>query len=336
MVLSAGFGTRLRPLTHFLPKPLLPVAGEPLVGSTLRGLGDLGCEVAVLNLHHLGELIRQTLGSSWFGLPLVYSPEDPVQGTLGALAGPRRLLADSDAVLLVNGDSLCHWPWKAMLRCHFATGADATLLLHRHAPDPLLGGGVGVDSKGRVVQLRDAPPVGEVKRRHGFLGAHILSPTLLERVKAEPSDIIADLYTPLLTEGGRISAVTSRRRWHDLGTPDRYLQASLETMHSSWLRRPRRVVSPLAKVAATAKVRHSLVAADAVVEETAEIEASIVLEGARVTSGCRVENSILGPGVVLSPSTHVDHRMINRILTSHPANKEETLLGDLSYIPLER
>ena len=315
MVLSAGFGTRLRPLTHFLPKPLLPVAGEPLVGSTLRGLGDLGCEVAVLNLHHLGELIRQTLGSSWFGLPLVYSPEDPVQGTLGALAGPRRLLADSDAVLLVNGDSLCHWPWKAMLRCHFATGADATLLLHRHAPDPLLGGGVGVDSKGRVVQLRDAPPVGEVKRRHGFLGAHILSPTLLERVKAEPSDIIADLYTPLLTEGGRISAVTSRRRWHD---------------------RPRRVVSPLAKVAATAKVRHSLVAADAVVEETAEIEASIVLEGARVTSGCRVENSILGPGVVLSPSTHVDHRMINRILTSHPANKEETLLGDLSYIPLER
>ena len=77
LVLAAGLGTRLRPLTCFLPKPLLPVGGEPVIGSLLRQLAAAGCEAAAINVHHLPDAIPQTMGASWHDLPLAYSHEKP-------------------------------------------------------------------------------------------------------------------------------------------------------------------------------------------------------------------------------------------------------------------
>ena len=135
LVLSAGFGTRLRPLTHTVPKPLLPICGEPIAGWTLRRLGKVGCESAVLNTHYLADQIPAYFGASYYGLPLRFSFEPEIQGTYGALLGPREHLQEADAVLMVNGDSLCRWPLKRLVRRHLKTGADVTLLLHRRAPD---------------------------------------------------------------------------------------------------------------------------------------------------------------------------------------------------------
>ena len=101
-VLAAGYGERLRPLTHFLPKPLLPIAGEPVIGHTLRTLAAARCEAVAVNLHHLPEAIPRQLGTSYHGLPLAYSFEEEIQGTLGALHPQLDFLAAADLVLLVN------------------------------------------------------------------------------------------------------------------------------------------------------------------------------------------------------------------------------------------
>ena len=93
LVLAAGLGERLRPLTEFLPKPLLPVAGRPVAGHTLRALRKVGCEAAALNLHHLGDMVRSALGESYEGLPLTYSVEPRLLGTLGPLFALRDFLA---------------------------------------------------------------------------------------------------------------------------------------------------------------------------------------------------------------------------------------------------
>lgn len=332
--MTAGFGTRLSPLTHFIPKPLLPLEGPPLVGHTLGQLQRLGCEVTVLNLHHLGDQIRYRLGQSWHGMPLVYSPEEEIQGTLGALHPCREILGRSDAVILVNGDSYCQWPWRALIRRHLNTDADATLLVHRRAPEESLGGGVGLDPKGRVVGLRDSE-VGAVHSRHLFAGAHILSPRVLERIEAGFADIIADLYIPLMQEGKTISSVVTNRRWYDLGTPDRYLETHLASTRGGWLRRRRRnMISPLAETADDALVRGSLLASGSTVGATAEVTESVVLENARIPAGSRVHQCILGPGVILPPSTNVERRMINRVETGRPTGAGATVMGDLVYTPL--
>ncbi len=332
-MLSAGLGRRLQPLSLFVPKPLLPVDGEPVVGHTLRQLGRLRCEAAALNLHHLPEAIPRHLGASYHGLPLVYSREEEIQGTLGALYLERSFLAAADLVLLVNGDTLCAWPWKRLIRRHLRSGAEATLLVHSRPPDPDLGGGVGLDG-GRVVALRDAR-VGAAKSRHLFAGAHVLSPRLLARLVPGPGDVVGDLYVPLLAEGGRIEAVVTRRPWHDLGTPERYLAANLDRLRRRWRRgRPSRI-SPLARIHSTATVEGSLVDRGVVVGEGAHVASSVVLAGAAVPAGSRIEWSILGPGVRLPSAAGIERRMVNRTRPGHPTGPRESVMGELVYTPLE-
>jgi len=335
LVLTAGHGIRLRPLSLFIPKPILPIRGEPVVGKTLRGLGKLGCEAAVLNLHHLAEVVTANLGQSYYGLPLVYAREKVILGTLGPLYPQRDFLAAADLILLVNGDSLCRWPFRAMIRQHQRARADATLLVHRKAPQEAFGGGIGVDARGRVVQLRDDAPVGEVARRNVFAGAHVLSPRLLDRVREGPGDIISGLYQPLLRAGGRLMTVATSRPWHDLGTPERYLEAasSWGLGRWPWSSRRRNEVSKLARVSPAATVVDSVIEPWAVVEDDVRIESSILLPGARVAGGSRIHSSIIGPGVRLGAAT-IEHRMVNRAKTDYRLAEHESVMGDLVYTPI--
>src|SRR5258708_22735936 len=96
LVLAAGLGTRLRPLTEQIPKPLLPVRGVPILGHTLTQLADFGCEAAAVNLHYLGEPIRWRFGEAFAGMPLTWSNEPEILGTLGALHPLEEFFAPSD------------------------------------------------------------------------------------------------------------------------------------------------------------------------------------------------------------------------------------------------
>ena len=335
-VLTAGLGTRLRPLTLHHPKPLLPVCGAPLVTHTLAQLAKLGCELAVLNLHHLPDAIPTVLGDSYDGMALSYSREPEILGTWGALSPPRAQLEDADAVLLINGDTLCRWPLRALLRRHARSGADATLLLHRRAPDARLGGGVGVDGAGVVTTLRDAEPVGEVARRHIFAGAHVLSPRLLERAPDREADIVSELYLPLLAEGGCLAAVVTSRRWHDLGTPERYLEGVLDQARGripKALWRGRHLAEGV-DLAEDAELRAAVVEAGARIEPGARVEESLLLPRAVVGAGSRLRHVILGPDVHLPPGTTLERRLVTRVVTGDAPRPEQTVLGGLVYTPL--
>ena len=336
-VLTAGFGTRLRPLTHFLPKALLPICGEAVAGHTLGQLARAGCESAVLNLHHLGDAVAAYFGAEHDGMPITYSPEEEIQGTLGALSPVRDHLGEADLIVLINGDSLCSWPLKSMIRQHLRAGADATLLLHRRRPSEALGGPVGVDAQGSVVQLRDAEPVGEVTKRHIFMGAHILAPHLLQQVEEKPADIVSDLYIPLLKENGVIRSVVTGRRWHDLGTPERYLEASLDWARSRKLPgfRPSGVISPRAQVHETASIQRSVVEAGGVVRREARVEESVLLADAIVPSGCGISGSVIGPGVELPAGAQIERRLVTRVRSGVQSGPRDSVMGDLVYTPLE-
>ena len=117
-MLAAGKGERLRPLTLRLPKPLLPVGGEAVAGRTLRALARAGVEAAALNLHHLGDAVRDHFGERYAGLPLTYSEEPELLGTSGALPPLAEFFAPADLILIVNGDSLCDWPFEELIRAH--------------------------------------------------------------------------------------------------------------------------------------------------------------------------------------------------------------------------
>jgi mannose-1-phosphate guanylyltransferase len=346
-VLAAGLGTRLRPLTDATPKPLLPVAGVPILGHTLAQLAAVGCEAVAMNLHYHGEQIRRRFGADFAGMPITYSEEPVLLGTLGAFHPLRDLFAPADLVVLINGDSLCRWPLRRMIRRHLSlpaaaggAGAQATLLLTSR-PDPAsFGGGVGIDKDGRILSFRkEAAAAGEAARRYVFAGAHVISPKLLERVGSGPSDIVRDLYIPLLAEpGARLESVVTAGRWHDMGTPERFLEGVLDWAKAGWPERlwRRSWISPEAGVGAGARVRHSAVEAGAKIGARARVERSILLPGARIGEGSCVRESILGYGASVPPGTWVERRIIMPQREGFTPSLDDSVVGGAVYTPFGR
>jgi mannose-1-phosphate guanylyltransferase len=301
LVLAAGRGERLRPLTEELPKPLVPVAGRPLVAWTLARLERAGVEAAAINLHHRGEQIRAALGDRFGGLPLRYSEEPVLLGTGGALVPLAGWLGEAERILVVNGDSLCRWPVRELVERARRTGARATLLVHRGAEPARFGGGVAVE-RGFLVALRPrALGWQSARSRRVFAGAAVLAPELLARLPAGASDVVDALYEPMLAAGERIAVVETSRAWFDLGTPARYLEAALAFSGAG--RTPGGWRSPRASVAADARIRRSLVEAGAEIGAGARLDGCLVLDGARVGAGCRLARAIVAPGASVADGT---------------------------------
>ncbi len=304
LVLAAGRGERLRPLTERMPKPLLPVLGVSIVERTLRRLAAAGVERAAVNLHHLGEQIPASVGVSVAGMPVSYWPEETLLGTLGPLGRLKDHFAASDAVVMVNGDSLCDWPVAALVRAHRAGGAAATLLLSSRADAESFGGGVVVDERGGVVSFR-GEGYGPGMRRGVFAGLHAIAPDLLRDVEATPSDIVRDLYRPALDRGVSIRGVFTGRPWHDLGTPGRYLAGVLDEFRRLGNRARGGWRHPSAEIDEGATIAGSVVESSCVIESRARVEASLLMPGAVVGRGAIVRDAIIGPDVELAPGSEV-------------------------------
>ena len=338
VVLAAGQGNRLRPLTEFTPKPLLPVLGESIASRTLRQLARLGCEATAVNLCHMGDSIREHLGDSVDGMPLTYSPEEQLLGTLGALGPLEEFLRPADQVLVINGDSLCQWPLKRLVKKHRKSDTQATLLVSRRADPKPFGGGVRLDEHNHVVGFRGPAGAAEKDRHRVFMGAHVLSPGLLAEIKkGQPADFVTDLYEPMVSRGSVVVAVETKRPWHDLGTPQRYLESVQD-----WVGRRRLLpgvgsqnwVAEGAELSSGVKMRRSVIEKDCRVGTGCQLVDSLLLPGARASERCHVAGSILGFGVVLPPGTSVEARLVTTVRASSSPRPEDSVVGGLVYSPL--
>ncbi|MEO8197606.1 MAG: NDP-sugar synthase [Thermoanaerobaculia bacterium] len=318
LVLAAGRGERLRPLTAELPKPLLPVAGRPLLAWTLERLRAAGCEAVAINLHHLGHQIRDAFGDRFRGMPLVYSEEPELLGTSGALPPLRPFLEQADQVLVVNGDSLCRWPIEKLVAMHLRRRPAATLLVHRKADPRAFGGGVALEDDA-ITAFRPGSLADASARRHlVFAGAQVLAPELLARIPEGPGDLVSVLYEPLLAEGAALAALATERLWHDLGTPQRYLDGVLDwTFRGS--NRAARVVKG-AEVDPSARLRRTIVEAGAHVDAEADLRCCVVMPGAKIGKGVVLKRSVVGPGATVAAGTETD----TTLFSFDPASGETT------------
>lgn len=295
MILAAGLGTRMRPLTLLRAKAVLPVLNRPLLLWILEHLARQGVDDVVVNLHHLADTVGEALGE-WrrSGMRLRYSREDKLLGTAGGPRAVRDVFGD-EPFLLVNGDMLFDFDVARLAQRHRASGARATLGLLPN-PDPRLYGSIVTDASGRVLSL-----AGQPRRARGtaslFTGVHVLDPALLDTLPAGPSDSIRDLYVPMVAAGERVQGVRLRGAWHDLGRPSLYRDAQLKLLPGRG--RDRVLLHPDAQVGAGARLRRSVVGRGARVGEDAQVERSILWDSATVEAGSRVDGAIVASGGVV-------------------------------------
>ena len=224
MILAAGLGTRLRPMTNSIPKPLLPVAGTPLIVWNLLLLKRYGFHDVVVNLHHLGPLIQQALGDgSRYGMRIIYSQEPVILGTGGGIKQAEPHFS-GEPVLVLNGDTLFELDLDALCAFHRSREAVATLVL-RKDPQAERWGLVEVGPDQHILRItgRGVTTPQPAKPRM-FAGVHILHPRLLRGVPKGIVSTIIDPYVAAIQRGEAVLGYDFEGYWSDVGTPERYAQ----------------------------------------------------------------------------------------------------------------
>jgi mannose-1-phosphate guanylyltransferase len=224
MILCAGLGTRLRPLTERWPKPALPFLGPPLLRYHLAVLKAAGVTAVGINTHHLPEVMTATARAECerVGLPLHVVHEPVIQGTGGGIRGLRDFLAGDD-FLVFNGDILFPVDLRPVVAAHRRSGAVATMVLMPMPPGETYAA-VELDTGGQVRRIAGRGPGGPALSPWHFTGVHVMSPRIFEFMSpGGPEDINREVYVRALEAGQSVRGEEVRAYWSDLGTPSRYL-----------------------------------------------------------------------------------------------------------------
>lgn len=309
LILTAGLGTRLRPLTDVRAKAAVPVNGEPLARRTARWLASHGFVDQVYNLHHRPASLTACLGDgSALGVRVRYSWEHPVLGSAG---GPRRalpLLLDggADRFLIANGDTLTDVDLDALLERHRGTGALVTMALIPN-PAPEKYGGVRLTPDGFVSGFTRR---GAADRSYHFVGVQIARPEAFASLDdGVPYESVNALYPELIARNPEaVSAFVSDAAFRDIGTPADLLNTSLALSRDEG----ERFVSPAARVAPDAMVNRTLLWDDVTVARGARLVECIVGDGAGIESGAAFERCAIVPAGSREPAA--DERIEDGLL----------------------
>lgn len=276
MILAAGLGTRLLPLTRELPKPLAWLGDRPQIDHAIAALARAGLERVVVNTHHLADKFDETWRRAQpIEVTLVH--EEAILGTAGGVANAAAALGEGD-VLVWNADIVADVDVAGLLDAHAAAGAASTLVVGPRAL-AVGQGSLGLDARGDVVRLRAHRGAGEV-RGADYAGIALISAALRARLPA-PGCLVADAWIPLLQAGGKLAAHALRAAFLDTGTKAEYLEANL-----AWLadRGASREISPGAIVEPSVELDRVVVAAGARVVGTGALRRVVVWPGATATA----------------------------------------------------
>jgi mannose-1-phosphate guanylyltransferase len=298
LVLTAGLGTRLDPLTRLVAKAAVPLGDATLIERLLAWLRRQGVRDVVLNLHHLPHTITRVVGDgAHLGLRARYSWEPVILGSAG---GPRRALPlmNADTFLIVNGDTLCDFSLASMLEAHERSHADVTLaLVPNPAPDRY--NGIVLDAEDRVTGW---VPKGRAQGSWHFIGVQVAGAAVFaDLADGVPAESVAGLYQTLLTQPGRLRGYRPETSFLDVGTPRDYLKAALS------LSGPRPKAQGQRPKADRAPDR-TVVWPEASVAPGAVLEDCIVAGTIEVPAGFEARQSVLVPASAAKPGDHAQLR----------------------------
>ena len=315
IVLVGGQGTRLRPLTDTVPKPALTLVDRPFLAYMIEWLGAHGVTEVVLACGFLPDQLREALGEGEHeGVKLTYAVEPDRRGTAGAIRFAAEVLGDrlEDRFLALNGDVLTDLDLTALQRAHEERGARATLGLYG-VEDSSAYGLVECDAAGTVLAFTEK--TGEAVPGEISAGAYVLERSVLDLVPSgREVSIEREVFPHLVGDG--LCALRLDGYWMDIGTPERYLQATWDILEG----RVETEVRPTAPgvfvggdcaVADAARVGpRAVVSAGSAVEAEAEVTGSVLLAGCTVGAGAKVSDSILAAGVTVEPGARIEERVV--------------------------
>lgn len=325
LFLAGGFGTRLKPITDNLPKPMVPIMGKPLLERNIENLKRHGVNEIVLSTCYKPHMIEDYFGDgSKLGVKISYITEDKPLGTAGAIRNAGSFF--SDTFLVFNADILSDIDISDMIRFHREKGAQATIAVTRVA-DPSAYGVIEHDGDGFVTAFKEKPRPGETTSNLINAGVYIFEPEILDEIPAGRAvSVERETYPLLLRKGYRIAVYDRCSYWMDLGTPEKYLKTHKDILrgyhrlHGVNFDRNRQYISPRSKISRTARVIGPVYIGDEVKigpfafigPDTVLGDGSVVGMGAKVIGSVVWDNAYVGSGASIVDSMIMSNCRVGR------------------------
>jgi mannose-1-phosphate guanylyltransferase len=313
LILAGGKGTRLRPLTVYTPKPIVPICNRPFLLYQIDTLRRAGITDITLSLSYQPNKIEQLLGDgSDHGVKLKYTVEPQPMGTAGAYKFAEDLIREPTVVF--NGDILTDLDLKAVIREHNERKATATIVL-TPVKDPTTYGVVETEKDGRVRRFLEKPKAEEITCNNINAGTYVLEPKVLDYLPAgENYSFEYGLFPDLLKRGEAFYAhIPTRTYWIDIGTPERYLQVHDDLLASRVGRihiKDRKGQFDAATVAEIDDL--SMIGDDCQIKPGAQIINSVLGQGCFVEERARVENSVIWPHTRIGTTAQLNGAIVGR------------------------
>ena len=315
VVLVGGFGTRLRPLTDHVPKPMLPIMHRPMIVRLVDGLAAGGVTDVVLALGFKPEPFLAAFPDGRHGdVRVHYAVEPEPLDTAGAIAFAARQAGVVETFVVANGDIITDLDVAALIAAHRVSGSRGTIHL-TPVDDPSAFGVVEIDGDGRVRRFVEKPAPGETDSNLINAGTYVLEPSVLDLIEPGGKVSIERDTFPRLVAQGALSAVATDDYWIDTGRPALYLRANLDLLRG-----------------ARGPLDTHPIAGDATVDPTARCVDAVVGSGAAVAPGATVTGSVVLPGAKVDErATVVDSIVAGRICAD--ADVRSSVIGATYVVP---
>jgi NDP-sugar pyrophosphorylase family protein len=290
IVLSAGYGTRLWPLTEDRTKPAIPILGKPLVGYVAEYLAGYGIDEIVVNLHHRPDSVRRALGDgSRFGVKLHYVEEPEILGTSGALDNTRAFF-EHETFVVVNGKIITDIDLRSALETHRSANAIATLVLLPNTRRERFS--IVQTEAGRITGFAGMPVAdGGDEAPLMFTGIHILEPRIFEYVpRGVFSDSVIDVYPKAMANGEILAAHVASGKWRELSTLKRYLDITVELLEEQG--------------------KSFVAGANSIIAPSATVSESILWDNVEVSAGAHVHHAVLADNVKISANEVIENAVV--------------------------
>ncbi len=299
MILAAGLGTRLYPLTAFRAKPAVPFLNRPLAQYACDLLLETRITEIVINSHHLPETVRQSLEpeTGAGGHPITFSHEDRILGTAGAIGKVRDFLQD-DTFVVCNGKIYFEQELEPVIRFHHDHHNLVTLVVVPHSRQDSYAS-VRVDDHNNITGFRPENPGNPFV----FTGVHVLDPQVLEFIPEGPSETVNQLYPRLIREGYRVQAFVSDAYWCECSSAGDYLSRSLEVLR-------RRNLTNLIDPEVDSSCEDVIAAPSVHIDPGCVLKSSILWDDVTVGEGSTLSRVIVTQGVSLGPRTRLENAVV--------------------------
>jgi NDP-sugar pyrophosphorylase family protein len=309
IVLSAGFGTRIRPLSNHLPKILLPILGRPLIDNILLYLRKFGVNEVALNTHHLARVISDYLKNGVkYKLKISLSHESQILGTGGGIGNLRDFLITppvAENFIVHNGDTLTNLDLSPALDLHNKTNATATLILHNY---PSLNM-IEISSDGRILDIgklqpKDSTRLAQIDHNYAYTGVSIMNQRIFEYLPGNDYGNLTDVFRELIKRKELFGYLTSNHYWREIGTAFDYLKAHRDILVERTQVLMESELPPFSiftgqgsRISRTAQLKGFVsIGRDCIIEDGVSLEDSVVWDDVILSENEKGKDTVFGKG----------------------------------------